>query len=61
MRNVCFFAGFMLLAPAVVASAGAQCITDARRVADAVYRQVLERPAGAEADAAAAQLTSGPD
>jgi Ca2+-binding EF-hand superfamily protein len=59
MRNVCFFAGFMLLAPAVVASAGAQCITDARRVADAVYRQVLERPAGAEADAAAAQLTSG--
>jgi Ca2+-binding EF-hand superfamily protein len=35
------------------------CTTDARRVVDAIYRQVLERPANAEGATAVTQLSSG--
>jgi Ca2+-binding EF-hand superfamily protein len=46
------------LAPAL-ASAQAPCTSDADSTVDAIYRQVLERPAGGEGGARAEQLRSG--
>ena len=43
------------------ASWAQDCTTDARRVVDAIYRQVLERASNGEGSTAASQLSSGID
>ena len=43
------------------ASWAQDCTTDARRVVDAIYRQVLERAANGEGSTAASQLSAGVD
>ena len=55
---------FVLLSAAIafvpaVASAQEPCTGDAQRVVDAVYRQVLERPADAQAANLVTQLSNG--
>jgi Ca2+-binding EF-hand superfamily protein len=57
MRAALLLAVFAF-APAL-ASAQQPCTPDADSVVDAVYRQVLERPAGGEGNARAEQLRSG--
>ncbi len=48
----------LLLVP-VLASAQQPCTSDADSTVDAIYRQVLERPAGGEGNARAEQLRNG--
>jgi len=48
----------LLLVP-VLASAQQPCTTDADSTVDAIYRQILERPAGGEGNARAEQLRNG--
>ena len=57
MRTTTFFA-IIVLAPAF-ASAQQPCTSDADSTVDAIYRQVLERPAGGEGNTRAAQLRNG--
>ncbi len=57
MRATIFFAVFVL-APAL-ASAQQPCTADADSTVDAIYRQVLERPAGGEGNTRAEQLRNG--
>ena len=53
-----FLVAVIALAPAL-ASAQQPCTSDADSAVDAIYRQVLERPAGGEGNARAEQLRSG--
>jgi Ca2+-binding EF-hand superfamily protein len=57
MRSA-YLAAVLVLAPAL-ATAQQPCTADADSVVDAVYRQVLERPAGGEGNARAEQLRNG--
>lgn len=57
MRSA-YLTAVLVLAPAL-ASAQQPCTADADSVVDAVYRQVLERPAGGEGNARAEQLRNG--
>ena len=57
MRATILLAAFVL-APAV-AMAQQPCSSDADSTVDAIYRQVLERPAGGEGNARAEQLRAG--
>src|SRR5262245_63432423 len=52
------FAAVAVLVP-VLASAQQPCTSDADSAVDAIYRQVLERPAGGEGNARAEQLRNG--
>ena len=57
MRTTTFMA-IIVLVPAL-ASAQQPCTADADSTVDAIYRQVLERPAGSEGNARAEQLRNG--
>jgi hypothetical protein len=48
----------LVLVP-VLASAQQPCTSDADSTVDAIYRQILERPAGGEGNARAEQLRNG--
>lgn len=57
MRAFTLSAVFVLVP--VLASAQLTCTTDADSTVDAIYRQILERPAGGEGNARAEQLRNG--
>jgi Ca2+-binding EF-hand superfamily protein len=58
MRSASLLAALVLLVPAL-ASAQQPCTADADSAVDAIYRQVLERPAGGDGNALAEQLRTG--
>jgi Ca2+-binding EF-hand superfamily protein len=57
MRAITFAAALVLVP--VLASAQQPCTSDADSAVDAIYRRVLERPAGGEGNERAAQLRNG--
>ena len=58
MRATITFSALFVLVP-VLASAQQPCTSDADSTVDAIYRRVLERPAGGEGNQRAEQLRSG--